>query len=350
MSQTIDEQNFGPKISVKRGRKSREAISSNTSPTDVSQFADTVSSESKIDDITIDRSSWASTDTDSAYGRTSPLHAVSCIDWLQASSADAVDKSEYGSLFMRARQTYRGDAYTLDEVPGCKIWLKRRRDGTIKFSFNPSQFTKWSGERGLKEALVNTLGRWCLGAVVHRLDIAVTIPESFEATLTGISFDKRRFIDHYSTSTKGRSVYFGRIKNRKEGLLYDKQRQSQLLADKSKRLSYPCTRIEINSVPVRSDRFRINDLPKLVKHRPFKGIIRHKVTFYKPDRDNIKSIQRSAELKLLFKREGEWQAKRTLARMCNRNFERLYGPLYEKIIVKPSLNKIYLAAMKEFFL
>lgn len=282
----------------------------------------------------------SSTEREMAYGRVSSTNAISCIDWLSAITFDAVDIED---LIELSTPDYKGNGFTFKLVGSeWKIWFKQFNDGRVFFSVNPSYFSSgWD----LLDVLRKSLGSWALKAKVSRLDCAVTLPTSFQKAFMGLDFGTKRSIERYPENSLGRSVYVGRNGKRNEMLIYDKRKQSKTKRNESP-ISHPCTRIEIHSLIKKG--MRVEDLPGLVDHRPFKHVTRYKIEFVEPTSKSPKVWLRYGEFKSLVEREGFFMARRILAKQSNRNFK-LYEPFFNRTRVKPSLDTIFRRGMAQFF-
>lgn len=277
-----------------------------------------------------------------AYGRVNSTGAVSSIDWISAVTLVAVD---IDSLIELSTPDFKGSGYTTKfSGKDSKIWFKQFKDKRVLFSFNPSK--EFSNGWELLDELRNELGPWALKAKISRLDCAVTLPLSFQDVFMGLDFGSKRSVERYPENSLGRNVYVGRQGRRNELLIYDKRKQSKTLQGQVP-IQHPCTRIEINSIVKKG--MTVEELPQLVDHRPFRHIIRYKITFNEPVIKSTKVWRRYGEFVSLVEREGFFMARKILHKKTKRNFMKLYGPFFELQKVKPSFDTIFRKGMAQFF-
>jgi hypothetical protein len=263
--------------------------------------------------------------------KTHPSKTLASLDKLTARTSCSV--SDEFDPFIKKHFFSSGSNLKYSKI---KLWFNELDNGDTVFSFNPSDFNCFSEAL---ELLDEIFGKGVRSAKISRLDCALTLPHQFDEVFRGLDFGPRRTIESYPESANQRGVYVGKHKRKYACLIYDKQ--------KKEKLSYPCTRLEINSIP--KGGLELKQLPKIKRHTPFSKMKRYKVKFKKPTKTQERVLERYYTFKSRVRREGFWWTKRRLNAESNGNFAKLYGKFYELEPIEPSLDKVFQTLIKDYF-
>lgn len=274
-------------------------------------------------------------------GSVHPTKAVSTIDKLSAVTNQTLDLKK---LKAKAEKVERGFGYFIElPKPQGILWFAENRfDGVVNFSLTPSR--QGNSEKTF-EVIEQHFGEQGLLAEIVRCDCAITLPIEFDELAIGLDFGPKRFVEKYRNTQSGRSWYVGRRGRRNELIVYDKKKEHK--AKGKSEIKHPCTRIEINSVPIGG--LKVSEIGRITEHEPFKHLTRYQVEFNEPKTQSLVTWRRFLDFKARTLREGFWETKRQLNRECNRNFKRLYGDFYELEELKPSLDEIFQIGIRGFF-
>lgn len=273
-------------------------------------------------------------------GRTHSSIVVSSIDKLIAVTRDFLDFDALKKEFIRLPGD-KGFVKELGEGKG-KLWIKKREfDGDVKFSFNPSFF---GSADAAVSAIGRELGRPGLNARITFVELANTFPSEFADFWMGIDYGKKRVVERWGFLGAGRTVYVGKVGDRFEMKVYDKQAE---MHSRGVQIAHPCTRIEM--LVAVDDDIRVENLWSLGEYEPFRQVTRYKFSFKKPRTKSSAKLIRYGEFRAMVRLLGHCHARKELNRECGNNFNRLYGDFYELEELKPTLDEIFQLGIRGFF-
>jgi hypothetical protein len=229
------------------------------------------------------------------------------------------------------------------EICNERVFFRKHGD-KIYLTINPSHFPSF---KTLKEFFLSIFSGnlEILDSKIVRLDCAVDIYRSFQDEYIGIDFGTKKklevFKERYSCRSSVSGYHAGKDTKSSRALLniYDKELER---LNKERPVDFPWSRYETNSFP---DNLLVRDLWKICNHNPFKTVRRFQVEFLKPT--NCSLLEKYYELKSKSEAINFWWTKRELN--SNRNFERNYGQLYNRVELFPTLNDIFQQSIPRYF-
>lgn len=280
------------------------------------------------------------------YGKYGPRGIYVCLDKLRGITTS---KLRTGAFQIKSFSHGKG---SILEHNGIIVWFIELSNGDILFSVNPSLYDSYGSlisflrEIFIDDDFINTR--------INHLDCTITFPVDFYELFVGMDFGRTRVLESYMDTPKQKGFYFGRHQRKYSGLIYDKQKEAELL--------YPCTRIEINSKPkIEKDTttfqtltgqtyFSLANLNLVCEHEPFKSIRLCNIEFIEPINCSQAIRDRFIEFRTRCLREGFWWTRRCLNIETNKNFSALYGNFYNRTPLNcPTLDEMFQQGIRQFF-